>query len=98
MAAQLSRRGRLRTRDGIWHELPEQVLDQEQISWPLGMPEKEPDGPTKILKSGDWYKRHEFVEGTAYIYLPADTPPEVTAEIRRKLSTPDLGEATDASM
>ncbi len=80
------RRGRIVTRDGTVHEVPEFMLDEEEIRWPPGMPQRRPGEPIAMISQDDFYRRHEIVEGEAYLFLkrefmPGDVPPGVIEEL-----------------
>jgi hypothetical protein len=64
------RRGRIVLKDGQVRDVPSQLLDDEEISWPPTLPEKRPSEPVRYLSAKDFYRRHEIVEGQAFLYLP----------------------------
>lgn len=80
------RRGRIVTRDGTVHVVPDYLLDEEEIRWPPGMPERRAGGSFAAFSAEDLYRRHEIVEGEVYLFLkpdsvPKDVPPGVLEEL-----------------
>jgi hypothetical protein len=80
------RRGWIITPDGQSHELPEVVLDQEVLSWPLGLDEVEPGRRVRFLKEGDLYRRHEIVRDTAYVWMKPSPARQVTPDEIERLT------------
>ena len=80
------RRGMVVTRDGKGEPVPEYMLDQETITWPPGLPAVRPGQATPLISAENLYRRHEIVEGEAYLFLkhdfmPSDVPPGVIEEL-----------------
>ncbi len=72
--------------DGQRHIVPDYLLDEEEIRWPPGMPEVRPGQGTPLFSQDDLYRRHEIVEGEAYLFLkrdftPHDIPPGVIEDL-----------------
>ena len=63
-------RGWIRTRDGQTYPVPPDLLEEEEITWPPTFPEKKAGQPVKYLGPDDFYRRHEIIEGEAFLYLP----------------------------
>lgn len=70
--------------DGKTQEVPAFLLDREEITWPPSMPVKKPGEPVQYLKPTDFYRRHEIIEGQAYLFLKDSTPltPEIEQWVR----------------
>lgn len=80
------RRGRIVTREGTVHDVPPYLLDDEEILWPPGLAPKPPGAPAQLVGMENLYRRHEIVQGEAYLYLPdsarvEDVPQHVIDEL-----------------
>jgi hypothetical protein len=64
-----TRRGWVITPDRRIAPVPETLLDDEEITWPPGLPEKAPGEPVKYFSADDMYRRYELVPGELYVYL-----------------------------
>jgi hypothetical protein len=67
------RRGIIILEGGTWLAVPEPVLDEEEITWPLGLPEKEAGHSPKYFAADDFYRRHELVPGKFYVFAKDST-------------------------
>jgi hypothetical protein len=65
----IQRRGWIFLTDGQVEEVPSYLLDEEEITWPPTLPEKAPGEPVRYLSAKDFYRRHEIIEGQAFLYL-----------------------------
>lgn len=66
------RQGRILLADGRWERVPDYLLDDEQITWPPGLPEKKAGENIAMFSADDFYYRHEVGEGEFYVYLKKD--------------------------
>ncbi len=78
--------GWLLTPAGQRHQLPDHLLEEEVLSWPLSLPEMSPGAAVQYLDSSSMYRRHELVPGEAYVFLrenlkPHNIPESVIAEL-----------------
>lgn len=64
----MDRRGWVITEDGSF-ELPDPLLDDEFVRWPLGMPTEGSAASTAMFAVEDLYWRHEVIPDEAYVYL-----------------------------
>lgn len=79
-------RGWILTRSGERFVVPEPVLNDEEIFWPLEMPLVKPGQPYPMIRSEDAYRRHQLEGYNVIIYLPIemdleDLPKETIEEI-----------------
>jgi len=84
----VNRRGRIVLRDGTVEDVPDFLLDDEEIAWPPTLPEKRAGAPVRYLSASDFYRRHEIIEGQAFLYLPpvrelSDIDPEIIERFRQ---------------
>lgn len=80
------RRGWIFLRSGRTEEVPAFLLDEEEIAWPPTLPEKEPGKGVQYISDKDFYRRHEVVEGEAFVFLAHDrTISDKDREIVQKL-------------
>ena len=85
----MPRKGWILFRSGKRQEVPEPLLDEEQISWPPTLPEKQPGEKTRMITPKDLYRRHEIVPGEAYIYLQTNRElQEVSEDTIREILGP----------
>jgi hypothetical protein len=77
---ELQRRGWLITPDGEKHELPETLLDEETLHWPLGLDEVKPGVPVQYLTHSDLYRRHELVPGRVFFWTKPAPAKQLTSE------------------
>ena len=78
------RRGVLRTPDGTLHELPDWILDEVEIGWPLTHAGGRPGERTPVQEA---YRRHELEPGV-FLYLKehvdtTEVPPAVIDRLMR---------------
>lgn len=63
-----TKRGIIILDNNTWAEVPATMLEDEEITWPPGMPAKPAGSPVKVLSLEDFYRRHEVVPDEFYVY------------------------------
>ncbi len=84
------KRGWIMSKDGNTEEVALYVLKHEHITWPPTMHVKEPGEPIKYFTGEDMYRRHEVIEGAAYLYLQdteanKDVPTDLVDWVRKQV-------------
>lgn len=80
------RRGRIVTKQGYRHDVPERFLDEEIITWPPELSGANAATQLSEHSQDNFYRRHEIVPGEAYLYLPihetiTDVPDAIIKEL-----------------
>lgn len=66
------RRGWILLKTGRTVEVPDSLLDEEEITWPPALLEKALGEGVHYISEKDFYQRHELIEGEAFVYLAHD--------------------------
>ncbi len=76
--------------DGTKEELPENLIDFEEITWPPTLHVMEPGEAVHYFRDEELYRRHEVIQDTACVFMRdsqagKEVPPAFVEEIVRLL-------------